>query len=410
MSNVLEVSSALLNMNRQQENTISHNKFSSKLVKKHNKTQARVVEVNTPHGSFTTPCFMPVATRAVFNNMGPEDAREAGSDIVLGGNTYHMLVAPGMEIIKQAGGMHKFMAWHGPMLTDSGGFQVFSLARSNPKNCVITEAGVKITHPETKQIINMSPESSIITQKTIGADIIMAFDQCTPDDLAKDETVNIMQRTHRWLDRSIAQHQSQMTSDYGYHQALFGIIQGGQYQDLRVESAEFIVSRNLDGIAIGGECIGYDMAKTREIVDWLRPILPEQKVRYTMGVGLTPQNLLDVVKLGVDIFDCVAPTRNARHGALYCGHLQPDLENDWFNFVGTENSEARILIKKQVYKQDYNPIMPGCGCYTCKNYTRAYLHFLFKSNQVAYTRLACIHNVAVMQMVCTAMREKVLSS
>ena len=384
------------------------NEFSSKLIAKHKNTNARVVEVNTPHGRFLTPCFMPVATRAVFNNMGPEDAKEAGSDIVLGGNTYHMLVSPGMDIIRQAGGMHNFMAWHGPMLTDSGGFQVFSLAKSNPKNCAITETGVKITHPETKQIINMTPEVSIATQKTIGADIIMAFDQCTPDELAKDETVAIMQRTHRWLDRSIAYHVTQTASDYGYHQALFGIIQGGNYQDLRLESAEFIISRNLDGIAIGGECIGYDMEKTQEIVDWLRPILPEQKVRYTMGVGLTPQNLLDVVKLGVDIFDCVAPTRNARHGSLYCGQLIPDTNNDWYNFVGTENIEGRILIKKQIYKQDYNPIMPGCKCYTCENYTRAYLHFLFKSNQVAYTRLASIHNVAVMQAVCTAMRDKIM--
>ena len=367
------------------------------------------MEVTTAHGQFTTPCFMPVATRAVFNNMGPEDAADANSQIVLGGNTYHMLVSPGMEVIYQAGGMHKFMGWHGPMLTDSGGFQVFSLAKTNPKNCKLDESGVKITHPETKNVITMTPESSIVTQKTIGADIIMAFDQCTPDDLTVDETVHIMHRTHRWLTRSLEQHAKQPTSDYGYQQALFGIIQGGVYQDLRLESAEYVINQNTDGIAIGGESIGFDMEKTKLIMQWLEPILPKEKVRYTMGVGLNPQDLFNVVRMGVDIFDCVAPTRNARHGALYCGKIEADPENHWLKFTGLENKEARILIKKSIYKLDNNPIMDGCTCYTCKNYTRSYLHFLFKSNQVAYTRLACIHNVAVMQLACDTMREFILT-
>lgn len=388
-------------------NSIS-NTYNSELIATHKHTKARVCKVNTPHGSFTTPCFMPVATRAVFNHMSTEDASEAGSQIVLGGNTYHMLVAPGMEVIRAGGGMHKFMNWHGPMLTDSGGFQVFSLAKTNPKNCKIDDNGVKITHPETKQIINMTPESSITTQKTIGADIIMAFDQCTPDELSVFETSKIMTRTHSWLERSISQHNKQPCSDYGFKQALFGIVQGGMYKDLRLESADYVINSQVDGIAIGGESIGFDMAKTQEIMSWLEPVLPKDKIRYTMGVGLNPQNLIDVVRMGVDIFDCVAPTRNARHGALYCGKLVEDVENNWLKFVGTENKDARILIKKQIYKHDQNPIMDGCECYTCKNYTRSYLHFLFKSNQVAYTRLACIHNVHVMQMVCDAMRDKVL--
>lgn len=386
----------------------SSNYYSSNLIAEHKHTKARVCTVNTPHGCFTTPCFMPVATRAVFNQMSTEDAREAGSAIVLGGNTYHMLVSPGMEVIRNNGGMHKFMNWHGPMLTDSGGFQVFSLAKSNPKNCKIDDQGVKITHPETKQIINMTPESSILTQKTIGADIIMAFDQCTPDDLSIDASAKIMARTHSWLNRSINQHTSQLESDYGYKQALFGIIQGGIYKDLRLQSADFVINSQVDGIAIGGESIGFDMQKTEEIMTWLQPLLPRDKIRYTMGVGLNPQNLIDVVRNGVDIFDCVAPTRNARHGALYCGKLVPDQDNNWLKFIGTENVEARILIKKQVYKQDQNPIMPGCDCYTCQNYSRSYLHFLFKSKQVAYTRLACIHNVAVMQMVCLAMQKIII--
>lgn len=387
-------------------NTIT--KYSSKLIAEHNKTKARVLEVTTAHGKFITPCFMPVATRAVFNNMGPDDAALTNSQIILGGNTYHMLVAPGMEVIKNSGGMHKFMSWHGPMLTDSGGFQVFSLAKSDPKSCIINEHGVTIKHTEvngTKKTIVMTPELSITTQKTIGADIIMAFDQCTPDDIDKKLTQDIMHRTHRWLNRSIEQHLQQQTSDYGYAQALFGIIQGGVYQDLRLESAEYIINQNTDGIAIGGESIGFDMGKTTLIMDWLEPMLPVQKVRYTMGVGLNPQDLFDVVRMGVDIFDCVAPTRNARHGALYCGIIEADPENNWLKFTGTENPEGRILIKKQIYKLDNRPIMADCTCYTCKNYTRSYLHFLFKSNQVAYSRLACIHNVAVMQLACDKMRE-----
>ncbi len=388
---------------------MNQNKYASKLIARHKNTKARVVEVTTAHGNFITPCFMPVATRAVFNNMGPEDAADTNSQIILGGNTYHMLVSPGMEVIQHAGGMHKFMNWSGPMLTDSGGFQVFSLARTNPKNCKIDETGVKITHPETKNIIMMTPESSIITQKTIGADIIMAFDQCTPDDLSVDEAVQIMHRTHRWLVRSMEQHAKQPQSDYGYDQALFGIIQGGVYQDLRLESAEFIIQQNTDGIAIGGESIGFDMEKTKLIMQWLEPILPAEKVRYTMGVGLNPQDLFDVVRMGVDIFDCVAPTRNARHGALYCGKIEADVENNWLKFTGTENAEARILIKKSIYKLDDNPIMADCKCYTCQNYSRSYLHFLFKSNQVAYTRLACIHNVAVMQLACDTMREFIIN-
>lgn len=385
-------------------------KFTSTLLATCKHTKARVLGVQTAHGNFTTPCFMPVATRAVFNNLDTVDASMVNSQIVLGGNTYHMLVAPGMEVIHHAGGMHNFMNWHGPMLTDSGGFQVFSLANTNPKNCKITEEGVRICHPETKNIINMTPESSIITQKTIGADIIMAFDQCTPDGIPKEQTIEIMERTHRWLNRSLEQHRKQTTSDYGYEQAIFGIIQGGTYQDLRLQSAEYIINQHTDGIAIGGESIGFDMAQTKLIMQWLEPVLPKNKIRYTMGVGLNPQDLFDVVRMGVDIFDCVAPTRNARHGALYCGIIEKDEENHWLKFSGTENKEARILIKKQIYRLDERPIMPDCSCYTCGNYTRSYLHFLFKSNQVAYTRLACIHNVAVMQQACDRMRELILSS
>ncbi len=379
---------------------MKHAKFTSRLLKKHPSNHARSMQVDTPHGSFITPSFMPVGTRAVVNCMSATDLKSAGSQIILGGNTYHMLCSPGMDLIRAAGGMHPFMAWDQPMLTDSGGFQVYSLSK-NSKICRIDEKGAHFKHPISGQVVHLTPALSIEAQKVIGADIIMAFDQCTPDIADKVMVDQIMQRTHRWLLESIEVHRRDSCSSYGLEQALFGIIQGGFYQDLREQSAAFICAQDLAGIAIGGASIGFDMEKTREILQWVRPFLPENKLRYTMGVGLNPQNLIDVVEQGVDIFDCVAPTRNARHGALYCGSV---VEADgWLKF-SSEDGLGRILIKKQDYKHDFSPIMPGCDCYTCLNYTRAYLHYLFKEHQLAYYNLACTHNIRVMHKVCERMQ------
>ena len=380
------------------------NNFSSKLVKKHKHTNARSLEVSTPHGSFTTPKFMPVATRAYVNNMYPEDLKKSGSEIILGGNTYHMLVNPGLEIIKSAKGMHEFMNWKGPMLTDSGGFQVFSLSK-NSNICKISEDGALFKHPVSGKKIILNSESSIEAQKVIGADIIMTFDECAPDNSTYEYAKKSLERTKRWFLRSLDEHYKNINSEYGFKQALFAIVQGATYKDLREESLDFILGHNPDGIAIGGESIGFDMQRTCEIINWLRPQLESSdnvinKLRYTMGVGLDPQNLLDVVKEGIDIFDCVAPTRNARHGALYCGKIVEDIANHWLKFVPIDNEsnndKARILIKKSIYSKDDRPIMQDCECYTCKNYTRAYMHFLFKSDAALYYNLACIHNVHVM--------------
>lgn len=380
------------------------NIFHTELIKKHDKNHARITKITTPHGEVVTPSFMPVATRAFVNHMTPTDLISANSQIILGGNTYHMLVAPGTDIIQAAGGMHPFMAWHGPMLTDSGGFQVFSLSKSG-KICTIDEEGAKFKHPLNGKIIRLTPESSIQTQKIIGADIIMAFDECTPENGGRLAAVAAMERTHRWLRQSKAEHDKDPNSAYGHRQALFGIIQGGSHRDLREQSTEFVLSMDLDGIAIGGEIIGFDMTKTAEVIDWVRPLLPETKARYTMGVGLNPQDLLDVVAAGIDIFDCVAPTRNARHGALYCGDW---VEQDgWLKFQSAED-KGRILIKKSLYAKDERPIMAACGCYTCKNFSRAYLHFLFKEKFVAYGNLACIHNIHVMNETCAKMRTLLL--
>jgi len=376
------------------------------LLHKHQHTKARVVKLTTPHGDFITPVFMPVGTRAGVNNMMPRELVEAGSQIILGGNTYHMLCAPGMDVIEQAGGMHPFMGWRGPMLTDSGGFQVFSLSK-NKEICTIDEEGAHFTLPGTKRLIHMTPEMSLATQKIIGADIIMAFDQCTPDSSSREEVQRIMARTHRWLKQSIDYHRHHPNSRYGAAQALFGIVQGGAFEDLRCESADFVASMNTDGIAIGGETVGFDMPATVKIIQWIRDYLPENKPRYTMGVGMSPQDLLDVVAEGIDMFDCVAPTRNARHGALYCGEIVTD--GHWLRFASMYENH-RLQIKKAVFADDLAPIMASCACYTCQHYSRASLHHLFKQKSPVFTALASIHNVHIMHDVCAKMRELILAS
>lgn len=375
--------------------------FHATRLKQHPTLAARVMQVQTPHGPFTTPSFMPVGTRAFVNQMSPVDLKNTGSEIILGGNTYHMLCSPGMDVLRTQGGMHRFMGWDGPMLTDSGGFQVFSLSK-NGKLCKIGEDGARVKHPTTGQWLTLNAQTSIEAQKIIGADIIMAFDQCTPEIGGKDMALKAMARTHRWLLASKELHTKNPCSAYGDRQALFGIIQGGRYADLRCQSAEFIIAADLDGIAIGGESIGYDMPLTCEIVDWVRPLLPVDKLRYTMGVGMHPQDLIDVVRVGIDMFDCVAPTRNARHGALYSGSWL--IEDGWLRF-DSEFDKGRLSIKKACFATDERPLMADCACYTCSHFSRAYLHFLFKEKSAFYCNLATIHNVHVMQETCRRLKD-----
>lgn len=382
------------------------NGFSCEVLCEHQFSKARVTRVTTPHGELITPVFMPVGTRAGVNNMTPDELWSEGSQIILGGNTYHMLCAPGMDVIEKAGGMHPFMGWHGPMLTDSGGFQVFSLSK-NKALCVIDEEGAHFKCPGSERLIHMTPEMSLETQKIIGADIIMAFDQCTPDRSTRAEVQNIMARTHRWLKQSIDYHHDYPTSKYGYSQALFGIIQGGVFEDLRRESADFVSAMGTDGVAIGGETVGFDMPKTVEVIRWVSAFLPKNKPRYTMGVGMSPQDLFDVVAEGIDMFDCVAPTRNARHGALYCGQIVQD--GHWLRFA-SEYKNARIQIKKSCFASDFSPVMPHCSCYTCRHYSRSCLHHLFKQKANVFTALASVHNVHVMHSVCDAMRDLIVNS
>lgn len=370
-------------------------------IKKHLRNFARILKISTPHGQFSTPVFMPVGTRAAVNLMRPCDLLETQSQIILGGNTYHMLLAPGMEIIQAAGGMHTFMGWQGPMLTDSGGFQVLSLAKDK-KLCSLDDTGAHFRHPHTGKTFHLTPESSLSTQKIIGADIIMAFDQCTSDTEDPYLIKQAMDRTHRWLKQSLDYHQKQPDSAQGKPQALFGIIQGGNSKIFRQESAEIVTSLPLDGTAIGGETIGSNRLKTLEILDWLRPWLIETKPRYTMGVGMDPQDLLDIAAQGIDMFDCVAPTRNARHGALYCGQWIE--KNGWLEFE-SEFKNKRLNIRNSLYAKDQNAIMPECTCSTCKQFSRAYLHYLFKHQPALFSHLACIHNIHVMNTTCQRMKD-----
>lgn len=380
------------------------NKLTCQVLAKHPKNLARVTKFSTAHGEVVTPVFMPVGTRAGVNNLTPSELLATGSQMILGGNTYHMLCEPGLETIEKAGGMHKMMGWKGPMLTDSGGFQIFSLSK-NKEICTIDEEGAHFCVPGTSRWIRMTPEVSIQAQKIIGADVIMAFDQCTPSEVSYEEAAHIMERTHRWLKQSIVYHEEHPLSAYGYFQSLFGIVQGGVYERLREESADFVASLDLPGIAIGGEAIGFDMPVTCDILRHLADRLPDQKPRYSMGVGMGPQDLLDVVACGMDMFDCVAPTRNARHGSLYTGQFK--YTEDWIEFV-SEFKNGRLDIKKQQFMDDQAPLMSECNCYTCQNYSRSYLHHLFKLKSNLFTALACIHNIHVMQEACRLMRELIM--
>jgi queuine tRNA-ribosyltransferase len=371
-----------------------------KLLKKDSKTNARLGQITTDHGVIETPIFMPVGTQATVKTLDSTDIEAIGSQIILG-NNYHLHLRPGEDLIAEAGGLHKFMNWPKPILTDSGGFQVFSLGLQkegkvnvdgkNEKLVKITEDGVTFrSHLDGSKHI-FTPESAIECEHKIGADIIMAFDECTPDSATKDYAKEAMERTHRWAKRSLEAHQKN-TSYHGYKQFLFGIIQGANHKELREESARFISSLDFDGIAIGGESIGYNMEATANILDWVYPLIPEDKPHYAMGVGLNPTDLLIAVEHGVDMFDCVAPTRLARHGMLFC-------------FDPAKNH--RLNIKNAGFTKDFGPIDPSCDCSTCKNYTRSYLHHLFSADEMTAMRLASVHNLRFMLKLMEETREAI---
>ena len=373
--------------------------------------RARTGKIKTPHGSFNTPVFMPVGTLASVKALSSFDLRECGAGIILGGNTYHMMLKPGLEVISAIGGMHQFMNWHGPMLTDSGGFQVFSLGLGNKEARLskVDDRGVSFKSHLDGSLHFMGPEESIEIQKFLGADIIMAFDECAGNEMSKKQMQASINQTNRWLTRCIKKwkENNYLSTTTNKYQALFGIIQGGVYKDLRRQSAEFIVGQKLPGIAIGGETIGYDMEKTKQVIDWIRDIIPPKKPLYTMGLGMNPKDILEAIRMGVDMFDCVAPTRIARNGTLYNGELifGSTLEKTVFR---SEFKKGRLNIGNSRFKKDNKPIDEKCDCWTCsQGYSRGYLHHLFKTNELLYHRLSSIHNIRFMIRLTEQLREKI---
>ncbi len=323
---------------------------------------ARTGILHTPHGDVETPMFMPVGTQATVKFVSPEELKDLGSGVVLA-NTYHLWLRPGEDIVDQVGGVQKFMNYKGPMLTDSGGFQVFSLADQRK----ITEEGVTFKNSLNGDTLFLSPEKSIQIQNKIGADIIMSFDECIPYPATREYVEKSTERTLRWALRGKQAHSRPE------EQALFGIVQGGDYEDLRKYCAEKLIEMDFPGYAIGGTSVGEDKETMYRMVKWASDALPFDKPRYLMGVGAV-NDLLEAVSRNVDMCDCVLPTRIARHGTLM-------------------TSEGRISIRKAIYKNDFTPLDPECDCYTCRNYTKAYLNHLQRTNEGFGTRLMSIHNL-----------------
>ncbi len=332
------------------------------LIKQDERTKARRGRMTTPHGVIETPVFMPVGTAATVKAMRPEEVKELGAEIILS-NTYHLYLRPGHEIVREAGGLHRFMNWDRPILTDSGGFQVFSLGDLRK----ITEEGVQFRSHIDGSKHMLSPEKSIEVQTALGSDIMMAFDECAPYPADRTYVKNSLERTTRWLKRC-----KEAWSDRE-NQALFGIMQGGMYKDLRKQSAQEIVELDLPGYAIGGLSVGEPKELMCEVLDDCVDHLPQDKPRYLMGVG-TPDYLFEGVERGVDMFDCVLPTRIARHGMAM-------------------TSEGKVNIKNAKYERDFTPLDHQCDCYTCRNYSRAYLRHLFKCNEILSAMLLSNHNL-----------------
>lgn len=351
--------------------------FEFELIKEDGETKARVGRFHTPHGVINTPVFMPVGTKATVKAMTPEELKKIGSQIILS-NTYHLHLRPTSELIREAGGLHQFMNWDKPILTDSGGFQVFSLQNMRK----ITEEGVRFSSHLDGQRIFMSPEDSIQIQHNLGSDIMMAFDECPPIPATYDYVKNSLERTTRWAERCKVYH------DRTDKQALFGIVQGGLFEDLRRESAHQITSLDLPGYAIGGLSVGETNEEMYEVLDYVPDLLPKHKPRYLMGVG-TDRDLIEGIIRGVDMFDCVMPTRIARHGLAM-------------------TREGNLSIKKKMYEKDFTPLDEKCGCYTCRNYTKAYIRHLFKAGEILSARLLSYHNLYYLIELVDQIRQAIL--
>lgn len=350
--------------------------FDFNLIKKCTKSNARAAILKTPHGEIQTPVFMPVGTNSAVKMMTQDHLYATNVQIILS-NSYHLFLRPGHKLVEKAGGLHKWMNWEKPILTDSGGFQVFSLADLRK----LTEDGVSFKDPKDGKTYFMSPEISMEVQNSLGADIIMAFDECAPYPCDYEQARVAMDRTHRWLIRCVNAHKRK-------DQALFPIVQGSVYDDLRAESAKFISSVEAHGYAIGGVSVGEPSDLINHIVEITAPLLPENKPRYLMGVG-TPEDLLDGVYRGVDMFDCVMPTRIARHGSFF-------------------THKGRGVIKNKEFEEDFTPLVEGCECYTCKNHTKAYIRHLYRVKEATAAILMTIHNIHYLVNLMNETREAIL--
>ena len=351
------------------------NFFNFRVLKKDKNCKARTALFKTPHGIVKTPVFMPVGTLANVKTLTPEEIKDTNSSIILG-NTYHLYLRPGDELVKKAGGIHKFMNYDGPILTDSGGFQVFSLSEKRK----ISEDGVEFRSHLNGDKIKFTPESVIKIQENIGADIIMSFDECIPYPLEYEKVKDSMERTCRWAERGL---KAKKRKD----QVLFGIVQGGEFNDLRYQCAKKLTSLNFDGYSIGGTSIGEPKNVCFKMIKSSVKYLPEDKPRYLMGVG-SIDYILTGIENGIDMFDCVLPTRLARHGAVFTKH-------------------GRLNIKNEIYKEDFHPIEKDCDCYTCKHFSRAYLRHLYVANEDLYKRLLSIHNIRFLVRLVEDAREAI---
>ncbi len=380
--------------------------FSFSITHASTKSRARTGVLQTPHGSIETPAFVTVGTLASVKALGPDDVHMTGSGIVLA-NTYHLFVSKTHEVIQKAGGLSRFMNWSSPTMTDSGGFQVFSLGFAKDhdvgrnssifpgenlkkisnaesikesQHIKILDEGVMFRMPDGTRTV-LTPEKSIGIQEAIGADIIFSFDECTSPLATREYTKEAMWRTHRWASRCLAARKNNS-------QALYGIVQGGEWDDYREESSSFMASLPFSGFGMGG-ALGKTKERMFELIDFIHARLPEEKPRHVLGIGY-PEDIPELIKRGADTFDCVAPTREARNGTFY-------------------TKEGRLSIEKAENKENLSPIDPLCGCFTCSNFTRAYVHHLYRARELLYFRLASIHNLHFINSLVQDMREKIKS-
>lgn len=373
--------------------------FHFAIEKKDTKTNARVGTITTPHGLIHTPAFVPVGTQASVKSLTPDELSLLGVQLFFV-NTYHTYLRPGLSIIKKFGGLHRFMNWDGPIITDSGGFQVFSLARPKyvpadrgddvPSLVKITEDGVQFRSHWDGSAHMFTSESSMKWQWELGSDIHIAFDDCTSYPATHETAKKSMERTHRWLERSIDAHNA-LWDEYRRqdmpYQALYGVIQGSIYEDLREASTRYVVGQNTDGIAIGGVSVGESKKEMKDVLSWVAPLLPREKPRHLLGVGEI-DDVFVLVEHGMDTFDCVQPTRLARMGRVYDKDV-PGHEMD---------------ITKKIYAEDTNPIDKHCTCYTCTHFSRAYIHHLFRVRELLAYRLTTIHNIHFMNSLVSDIR------